>query len=254
MDAKQMKKWESAFYQSLKAATKARKVKLSAEHDIYKKEGPYFYNVFYWVVRVEDGKADIELSISLKYHRFDELQLGIVNPGPFHFTDKVRANSGALCASPIACVTQSFAHDGGEGSLPGLCEDLLDFLEGFYSDFLDKVKEEYGDLNGYYIANKEDMPRLAGLAYLDRGEPDEAIECFSSPQMDGENNLWSVEIHTDEQYRRARESGADIFEGEYGRRLHRSRKEQFVDYATALGNGLEWNFDRAMYGLLDEER
>ena len=40
----------------------------------------------------------------------------------------------------------------------------------------------------------------------------------------------------------------------YGESIYRSRKEQFMDYAVAVKNGLEWNHDRAMYGLLNNER
>jgi len=36
--------------------------------------------------------------------------------------------------------------------------------------------------------------------------------------------------------------------------IFRSRKEQFIDDAVALKNGLEWTYDRAMFGLLPEER
>ena len=111
----------------------------------------------------------------------------------------------------------------------------------------------FRDLDGYYIAHKDEMPRLAGLAYLDRGDIDGAAECFSSPNMDGENHVWSVKIQTDEQRRRAQENGVKIHTA-YGESIYRSRKEQFMDYAVAVKNGLEWNHDRAMYGLLNNER
>jgi hypothetical protein len=255
MTAKELRQWEKKFYQALKAAVKARKIKLSAERDIYKKADPYFYSAFYSIAGVEDGKVDITLHISIKYHRFDELQHGILRPDALlHFTDKLRANSGALCPAGLPDVTQSFAYDGSEEAMPKLCEDLLDFLKAYCSDFLAMVEREYGDLDGYYIAHKEEMPRLAGLAYLDRGEPEKAIECFSSKKMDGENSLWSVDINTEEQYRRAQENGTEIYVTKYGTSIYRSRKEQFADYAVALKNGLEWNYDRAMYGLLKKER
>lgn len=254
MDNEQLRQWEKKFYQALKIATKARKIKLSAEHDIYKKADPYFHSAFYDVSRIEDGRADIKLDITVKYHRFDELQFGIVSPGnSLRFTDKIRANSVSQCLAGFPRMTQAFAYDGSEESIPNLCEDLLDFLKKHCSDFLTMVEREYGDLDGYYIAHKDDMPRLAGLAYLDRGDPNGAIECFSSPNMDGENSVWSVEIQTDEQRRRAQENGTRIYTV-YGESIHRNRKEQFVDYAVALKNGLEWTRDRAMYGLLDEER
>ena len=254
MEYKELKKWEKKFYQALKLAAKARKIKLSAERDIYKRIDPYFYHAFYSIINVEAGKVSISLSITVKYHRFDELEYGILSPHhPLHFTDKIRANSGARCNAAIASKVQKFDCDGSEESIPKVCEDLLDFLKQYCSDFLAMVERKYGDLDGYYIAHKDEMPRLAGLAYLDRGDIDGAAECFSSPNMDGENHVWSVRIQTEEQRRRAQENGVKIHTA-YGESIYRSRKEQFMDYAVAVKNGLEWNHDRAMYGLLKNER
>ena len=223
MEYKERKKWEKKFYQALKLAAKARKIKLSAERDIYKRIDPYFYHAFYSIINVEAGKVSISLSITVKYHRFDELEYGILSPHhPLHFTDKIRANSGARCNAAIASKVQKFDCDGSEESIPKVCEDLLDFLKQYCSDFLAMVERKYG-------------------------------ECFSSPNMDGENHVWSVKIQTDEQRRRAQENGVKIHTA-YGESIYRSRKEQFMDYAVAVKNGLEWNHDRAMYGLLNNER
>ena len=254
MNSKEFGKWDDKFYKALKVATKARKIKLSAQHDIYKRADPYFFSAFYMLNKVEEGKAEMTLDISVKYLRFDELQYGIIRPeDDLNFTDKIRANSGACCYAKFPRMNKEFECDGSEESIPVLCEDLLDFLKGYVSDFLKMVEREYGDLDGYYIANKDDDPLLAGLAYLDRGDCEGAIECFSSEKMSGEHNLWSVEILTDEQYARAKQSGQRIYETSYERSIHRSRKDQFKDYATALKNNLEWNHDRAMYGLLEKE-
>lgn len=101
------------------------------------------------------------------------------------------------------------------------------------------VEKEYGDLGNYYIANQETYPRVAGLAYLDKGDFQGAIACFSNPNMDEQHQIWAVDIHTDEQRRRAEASGMKILCTAYGERVHRNRKDQFVDYAIALQNGLE---------------
>lgn len=242
------------FYQAMKVETKKRKIKLSAEGDIYKKVDPYFFRVFHCIEKMTEGKIDITLDISVKYHRYDELQHNIINPGnPIRFTDKIRANSGAKCHVAFPRFVQSFNYDGTKEMLPKLCEDLLDFLENYYTDFLTMVVKEYGDLGNYYIANKEIYPRVAGLAYLDKGDFQGAIECFSHPNMDGQHQVWSVDIHTGEQRRRAKASGMKILSTSYGESIHRNRKDQFIDYAVALQNGLEWNDERAMYGLLLEE-
>ena len=125
MDGKQFREWDKQFYQELKRATRGRKLKLSAEHDIYKKDGPYFYHAFYWLRKVEDGKAEIALDITVKYHRFDELNYGIIKPGnDLCFTDKIRANSGALCHAGFPRMTRTFACDGSEEAISRLCEYL----------------------------------------------------------------------------------------------------------------------------------
>ena len=66
MEYKERKKWEKKFYQALKLAAKARKIKLSAERDIYKRIDPYFYHAFYSIINVEAGKVSISLSIKFQ--------------------------------------------------------------------------------------------------------------------------------------------------------------------------------------------
>ena len=267
--------FDKAFYQAMKVETKKRKIKLSAERDIYKKVDPYFFNVFYSRDDFKniEGKVVFEFDVTVKYHRFDELQYSIIRPGnDLHFTDKIRANSGALCRAAFPRFDETFDFDGSEEALPDLAAAVLDYLERYIRDFLAMVEKEYGDLNGYYIANKDSKPRLAGLACLDRGDYEGAIECFNHPNMDGKNNEWIVRVETSEQWKRAKENGylpqskmtkafADRFAQKKGLEKYsseetffRNRKEQFIDYATALKNGLEWTSDMAMFGLLDEER
>ena len=162
--------------------------------------------------------------------------------------------SGMLCRAAFPRMTQHFDFDGTETAMPGLCEDVLDFLQDYCAGFLAMVEEQYGDLNGYYIANRETMPRLAGLAFLDRGDPESAAACFSQPNMDGESSTWWVQVETEEQRQRAMASGVYLYECPEYAAVHRHRKDQFFDYAVVLQNGLEWTHDRAMLGLLPQER
>ena len=249
------KQLDKALYQAMKIAAKQRKIKLSAEHDIYKKVDPYFFGSHYHLHRVMPGTVYINLRMSVKYHRFDELQYGIINPdSQLRFTDKIRANSGALCNANHPRIVQPFAWDGTEEALPKLCDDILDFLEKYYTDFLTMANHDYGDLNGYFIAHMDENPRLAGLACLDRGDYQGAIMCFLHPNMDSANSIWTANIQTDEQRERAAASGVKVLSSTYGESVHRSRHDQFVDYAIAMQNGLQWNRERAFYGLLPEER
>ncbi len=250
-------------YQAMKIAAKKRKIKLSAEGDIYKKVDPYFFNVFHLqFIKPEQMGESITYQFDphVKYARFDELQHNIVHPNdPQHFTDKLRANSGMMFTRSVPRLKQLFPYDGTDEAIPQLCEDVLDFLARYYRDYLQHIAREYGDLNGYYIAEKDTDPYSAGLAYLDRGEYKEAAACFSLPQIkDRLHQIWTVPIETDEQYRRACCSGGKIFsdvdnDGIEHRTLWRPRADQFRDYAVALQNGLEWTSERAMFGLLSEE-
>lgn len=255
MGTRMTSRQHKALYQAMKSAARARKIKLSAQHDLYKKESPYFYHAFWWPEEFASGRIGMSLDITVKYHRFDELQYGILRPDEQpHFTDKLRANSGMLCDASFPRMIRHFDFDGTDAAMPGLCEDLLDFLQDYCAEFLTMVEETYGDLDGYYIANRETMPRLAGLAFLDRGDAAGAAECFSQPNMDGENSTWWVRVETEEQRQRALASGTYLYECPEYTAVHRHRRDQFWDYATALKNGLEWTPDRAMFGLLPEER
>jgi hypothetical protein len=245
------KQIDKGFYQALKVETKKRKIKLSAEQDIYKKYDSYFFTTFYYISNYKDGKLHITISTSVKYHRFDELQYGILFPNEeFRFTDKLRANSGVMCTSEIEHMIKKFDFDGNEESLPVLATALLDYLEVYYKDFLDRTEKEYGSLSGYFIANKHNNPRLAGLAYLDNGNIEEAVECFLNPNMDGDSNVWSSIPQTDEQLKRAFANGFK----EGFKYCDRSTKDIYVDYATVIRKGLEWTKDKACFGLLPEEK
>lgn len=243
---------EKLVYNEMKVAAKKRKIKQSAQQNLYKKEGEYFYNTFWYIGNPTDGKISVSLDFSLKYHRFDELEYSIGRPAePVKFTDKLRANSGIMCRSYITESLRWYDFDGTEEAITRLCKETLDYIEEFYMNFIKEVEEKYGDLNMYFIANKDSSPRLAGLAYIDRGDAKGALECFSKLAKIG---YWFVEIKTDEQRHRANMNNMKISSNSSGETSRREMNEQFVDYAIAMMNGLEWNTNRAMYGLLPEER
>lgn len=249
MKSRELKK---ALYQALKIETKKRKFKLSAEHDIYKKEGEYFFCAWYFDHEYEDGIYPIEFRFQLKYHRFDELQAKILFPElDIRFTDKYRANSGYMCYSLICDFHEiEFSFDGTEESLPDLAIRILDYIEGYYRDFIEKVNSEYGGLDGWYIANKEINPLLAGLVYLDKGDMNNVLECLSHPNIGGDRSFWSSVPNTEEQLKRALANGYNA-KFKY---FDRSTKQRFEDYVTTMRKGLEWTSDKAKFGLLPEER
>ena len=84
-----------ALYRAMKSAAKARKIKLSAEYDLYKRADPYFYHAFWWPDEMGSGRIGMTLDITVKYCRFAELQYRILRPeAEPHFTDKLRAMPG----------------------------------------------------------------------------------------------------------------------------------------------------------------
>ena len=77
---------KDVLYEAMKIAAKKRKIKASPQHDLYKKDEPYFYCAFYGFdffhsYEKETGLATIILDIAVKYCRFDELRWGIIQPG-----------------------------------------------------------------------------------------------------------------------------------------------------------------------------
>ena len=72
------KQFDKSLYQAMKVAKKSKKIKLSAEHDIYKKIGSYFFNVFYKSGEITDGKIDITLDIYNKEMKVSESAVRLV--------------------------------------------------------------------------------------------------------------------------------------------------------------------------------
>lgn len=239
-------------YEAMKAAAKQRKFKASPQHDLYKKDGPYFYHIFYAFDPAgqrmqEAGTVGMILDITLKYCRFDELRWGIISPGSgLKFTDKVRANSVTACRAAFPRKSVVFRYDGSEAGLPQLCADILDWSERFYAKFFETLNQEYGTLEAYYLAHKEDTPLLAGLVYIERGQYKEAEECFRLPNMDCKHSCTPIYPVTEEQKTRARASCE--------RPNSRSDYERLLDYTIAMQYHVEWTEETANYGLLPEER
>ena len=80
---------------------KKYKVSVSSSRYLYKKDGPYFWSVHFTPQGApQDGTLPIYLYLSLKYWRFDELQLAVTHPGAApRFTDRSRCGGGA-CNAP----------------------------------------------------------------------------------------------------------------------------------------------------------
>lgn len=243
---------KDSLYEAMKTAAKKRKIKSSPQHDLYKRVDPYFLHTFYTFdtrhpLDKVTGKIGIILDIAVKYCRFDELRWGIISPGSdLKFTDKVRANSLAMCYASLIRRPILFDCDDSENGLDRLCGDILDWIEQFYQDFFASVKKEHGSLEEYYLAHREDYPLLAGLVHIERGQYLEAGECFRLPNMHGRHNCTSIKPVTEEQLARVKASCE--------RSYLRNDCERLLDYTIAMQHGVEWTEETARYGLLPEER
>lgn len=243
---------KDSLYEAMKIAAGKRKIKASPQHDLYKRIEPYFFHTFYsFDTRrppdKESGKVGIILDIAVKYCRFDELRWGIISPGSdLKFTDKVRANSLAMCYASLPRKSILFDYDGSENDLYRLCDEILDWIDHFYQEFLASATREYGSLEEYYLAHREDNPLLAGLVYIERGQYREAESCFRLPNMSGKHNCTSIKPTTEEQLARVKASCE--------RSYLRSDYERLLDYTIAMQHGVEWTEETARYGLLPEER
>ncbi len=119
-------------------------------------------------------------------------------------------------------------------------------MEKFYSDFFESIDRDYGTLEEYYIANKEENPLLAGLVYIERGQFQNAEKCFRLPNMSCKNSTTSISPVTKEQLARVSCSCE--------RPHSRSDYERLLDYTIAMQYDVEWKRETADYGLLPEER
>lgn len=241
---------EKLIYQAMKTETRKRGFKLSAEQDIYKKEGEYFYSSFYAVIGYADDTIKIITDIGVKYWRFDELKDSILNPDdPVHFTDKIRANSLAMCPCNMPRKTIELKWDGTEDSISEVCEKILDHIIGVQKDFVSDAEKNYGNLCNYYMSHEDEYSFLAGLAYLEAEKYEDALRCFSSENKRLDSNLRSFSAVTEEQKRRLQRDGIQFSEYDGKYEFYKNDKSIFIDYVKAKIAGEKWSDDIMKYGM-----
>ena len=241
---------EKKIYAVMKIETKARKMKLSAQQDLYQKVDPYFLRTFYSCRGLsENGEVLFSVDIGIKYWRYDELKEGIISPeNPIKFTDKVRANSLAMCPCSFPRRTVSFPWDGTDEKLPELCSALLDYITSFQNGFIREAEEQYGGLDAFYIALEKDYPLMAGLTYVERGLFKDAERCFSDSKMPLAHSLISFKAYTEEQVKRLKRDGINLFKHDDYYSFKKSEKQIFIEYARTMQRGCVWTEERLKYG------
>jgi hypothetical protein len=254
-----MSRLQDQLYQAMKVEAKKRGIKASPEHDLYKMVVPYFFNAFYSRELKKEvlGMMCVYLRYEVKYSYFDDITAFIIEGNTdLKLTDKVRANSVIKCPSVITEEYPVFEFDGKDESYSNLVIQIFDHIEKWYRDFFDEVNRKYGDLETFFIQNKEKYPRQAALVYLHSEDFTAAEECLRMMPSKMYKGYW-VSPSTKEQNQRFMDSQNVYvfpFSNDFVDRKSRDYMDIHFDFIIAKMNGLEWNSDRAVYGLLKEER
>lgn len=237
-------------YDVMKVEAKKRKIKLSAQQDLYQKLDPYFLGAFYWCQGLaENGEVLFSIDIGVKYWRYDELKEGIISPeNPIKFTDKTRANSLAMCPCSFPRISVAFPWDGTDEKLPMLCNALLDYITNFQNSFIREAEEQYDGLDNFYIAHEKEYPLMAGLTYVERCLFKDAERCFSDSKMPLEHSHISFKAYTEEQVKRLKRDGINPFKHDDYYSFDKSEKQIFIEYARAMQCGCVWTEDRLKFG------
>jgi hypothetical protein len=238
-------------YQAMKVMAKSKGVKASPQHDLYKMYSPDFLNVFYW--EDYDKKAQ-KLTMKIEYEAkcdyFDELKLYIVElDSATKITDKVRANSVIKVRSLVGEDSLDFDCDGSDEAYSGICETTFSHIEEWYQKFFTEVKDKHGDLERFFLDNKEEYPMQALLIYIRQEKYKEAEACLENIPKKSYSSR-TVAPGNDEEKQRLIDSNAENLGSIY----LRDDMDCIIDYITAKNRGLEWTKERARFGLLKEER
>ena len=238
-------------YQEMKDIAKSRGIKASPEHDLYKMCAPYFLNAFYFeVVDKKAKKMKMNIHYEAKCSYFDELKLFIVEPdSTVKLTDKIRANSVIHFRSLLKKEVIEFDFDGQDESYIEIAEKTIEHIENWYKLFFDDVKNNYGDLENFFISNRDEFLMQAAFVYMNQKKYELAEDCIRKlpPKL---NSCRTITPKTKTQETSLIESNAEVF----GDSFLRDDMDCIIDYVAARKKGLEWTPERARYGLLKEER
>lgn len=238
-------------YQAMKDIARSKGIKASPEHDLYKMYAPYFLNAFYYeIVDKKAKKMNMNIHYEAKYSYFDDLKLFINEPdSTIKITDKIRANSVIQFQSIIEKEVIEFDFDGKDESFIEIAEKVFEHIERWYKSFFDDVKNNYGDLENYFISHRDEFLMQAVFVYINQKKYELAEECIRKlPQKLNSSRL--ITPKTKKQEISLIESNAESF----GDSFLRDDMDCIIDYVVAQKKGLEWTPERARYGLLKEER
>lgn len=243
-------------YQAMKTLVKSDvykplKIKASAEHDLYKMQGDVFWNAFYCddFLPAEQRKVGVEgfrIDLSVKGDHYDELQYYIIHPhDEFHFTDKVRANSGAMCRAQTISRKYALPFNAENPDYDFIAQELLKNILSELQNVL-SAAERTGGLNEYFIAHAQEYPRLAGLACIEKQDYDQAVEIFTN--ANDFHELFLIRPETDEQRLRLCKSMPEQAQADR-KVFQRDYRYVYLDYCRAMQHGIVWNGNLAAYGL-----
>ena len=89
---------------------------------------------------------------------------------------------------------------------------------------------------------------MAGLTYVERGLFKDAERCFSDSKMPLAHSLISFKAYTEEQVKRLKRDGINLFKHDDYYSFKKSEKQIFIEYARTMQRGCVWTEERLKYG------
>ena len=208
---------------------KSRKAK-ATNRGIYKKDG-----VLFWGVSIRQySSLRCCVMVKIKPWHYDELLLSITHPeDTIHFTDKLRWDG--FSAMSMYCIEKRFYpypekdKNGNidQSLLSAWCQEIYENAMEILDSFCAKLDSEYGDLDGFHIANSDEDLLTAAFAYISRREYQNAERLLIEAQ---ERNL--------------------VFNRSYGS-YTRDIRDVLLDYCKAQRLGQKWT-SRMVVGKVEE--
>lgn len=217
--------FDKAFRDTMKQIVSPRKAKVT-NGCIYKKENDYF-----WYIAVKPySKTKRRVSVCIKPWHYDELLFSISNPGEeLHFTDKLRWNGFNAMTSFILDYSHypenfSSQTEVNSNDFELWCRELFDTSIKKLDDFIAMVEKDYGGLEEYHIANRENDLLNAAFASVSLERYDEAEKFLNEAKI---QNL--------------------LFNRSYGSVRHDLR-DVLLDYCHAKQTGADWTRNMVLGG------
>lgn len=175
------------------------------------------------------GGPEVQLAVrlSIKPLAFDAVDRALLcDPGK-KLTDAVNANRHwafyDICEKTYVYSREQIVR--GELTAAEIARQLLENALESLRQFREMVERKYGDLFRFFIAQKQELPMLAGMSFLHLGQYKQARECFEA--AGATKKYWRLSI------------------GRYGRYYHLVA----IDYCRVMEANREWKPEYVRGGI-----